>query len=328
VSFRRWALGPAVSAMLVAAAILFATPLARAILAAPGLDNEFSRGLGKLAPAHQVMHRVDPYSWRDLLLGIRYTKVTPVAMAYARRPEGDLLLDFYPASRAQAPCVVVVHGGGWNGGGRGDLAQLNSYLAGIGYAVVSIDYRLAPAHPYPAPVEDLKAAIAYLRAHAGELNIDPARLVLLGRSAGGQIAQQAAYTLKDRGIRGVIAFYSPADMVFGYRLPVNPLLLDSRKLMDDYLPGLTGDAARFAATSPIEAVDAQSPPTLMLHGRADVLVAFQHSTHLADRLEQKRVEHFLVDLPWAAHGFDYFFSGPGSQVGLYFMERFLAAVTK
>src|SRR3712207_6201694 len=98
-------------------------------------------------------------------------------MAYSK----SLLLDFYRAGgRSPAPCVVAIHGGSWVGGNRlddGTKRQLNDYLARRGYAVASIDYRLAPEWIWPAQREDLLAAVAFLRARAAELGSDPTRFV-------------------------------------------------------------------------------------------------------------------------------------------------------
>src|SRR6185437_2536684 len=89
-------------------------------------------------------------------------------------------------------------------------------LAGRGYAVADISYRLAPGAVWPAQRDDVLAAIAGLRGAAGRLGIDPDRIVVFGRSAGGQIAEAAAYWARDPGLRGVAAFYAPADMNFAY----------------------------------------------------------------------------------------------------------------
>ena len=84
----------------------------------------------------------------------------------------------------------------------------------------------------------------------------------------------------------------------------------------------------FRPLSPIEFADASSPPTLLFHGSRDVLVSHRHALRLDARLEALRVPHFTADLPWAVHAYDYVFSGPGSQISLYFLERFLAGVTR
>ena len=94
--------------------------------------------------------------------------------------------------------------------------------------------------------EDIHNAISYLCKHADELNIlIPINFVLLGRSAGAQIALLAAYTLHDPHVKGVIDFYGPADMVWGYSIPSNPLIMDSRKVMDElYRRPLSAGAAK------------------------------------------------------------------------------------
>ena len=120
---------------------------------------------------------------------------------------------------APAPCIVVIHGGSWANGDSTQLPGLNSYLAARGYVVAAINYRLAPDHRFPAARDDLLAAIEYLKGHAQELGIDPRRFVLLGRSAGAQLALLVAYTAGDAAIRGVVGFYGPADLVYGYRTP-------------------------------------------------------------------------------------------------------------
>ncbi|RYZ27659.1 MAG: alpha/beta hydrolase, partial [Chitinophagaceae bacterium] len=161
-----------------------------------------------------------------------------VSRKYEYDAVNGLSLDFYPAQKdGLLPCVVVVHGGSWAAGDSLQLPELNLELARAGYHVASINYRLAPGHHYPAPLEDLQQAILFLQQNAGQLNIDKTRFVLLGRSAGGQIALSAAYTMHNPSLRAVIDFYGPTDMVWGYENPTSPLVLDSRKIMEDYLGG-------------------------------------------------------------------------------------------
>jgi acetyl esterase/lipase len=334
-SARDWSSGaPArVAALLfLAAALLYAYPLVRAMETARRLEKDFGQGFGKRPASTEIpLQRHAPLVWADLLRGVPTLRApAPETFIYSRRDGLELRLDFYgtvAGNTRKSPCVVVIHGGGWDTGKREQLPALNTWLSGAGYTVATIDYRLAPEHAYPAPVEDAAAALAFLKTHAHELGVDPARFILLGRSAGGQIALQAAYTLKDPSIKGVIAYYAPADMVFGYSLPGNPLILDSRKVMDQYLGGgCIRHPENCRAASPLEFADANSPPTLLLHGKPDVLVSYKHTLHLEDKLDSLGVPHFSVKLPWATHGYDYMFSGPGSQISLYFIERFLARV--
>src|SRR5437879_1762954 len=107
----------------------------------------------------------------------------------------------------------MVHGGGWQSGNSREFAALNRGLAGRGYLVAAINYRLAPQYKFPAALEDVRQAIAYLKTHAADLGLDGNRLVLLGRSAGGQLALLAGYA-GDPAVRGGIAFFAPPDLRF------------------------------------------------------------------------------------------------------------------
>ncbi|MDB5047130.1 MAG: lip2 [Fibrobacteres bacterium] len=341
-SFRSGVLDKLAAALFLGSAVLYAATSLRAIRVAGGLEKEFAASWGNPAPPAGGFQRAKALSFPDLFKGVPIGDTAFTTLVYEHRDGRDLRLNFYAAAGPRpsadgnataashprlAPCIVVLHGGGWDGGVRSQLPDLNGFLAAEGYAVASLEYRLAPKYRYPAPVEDVADALAYLRAHAAELGIDSARFVLLGRSAGGQIALQAAYTLNDPAIKGVIAFYAPADMVFGYSLPTNPLIMDSRLLMRQYLGGGYPEVPEnYLGSSPVEHLAPSSPPTLLLAGRADVLVSFQHTVHMRAKMGALGVRHFIVDVPWGAHGFDYVFRGPGSQISLFFIERFLAAV--
>jgi acetyl esterase/lipase len=223
----------------------------------------------------------------------------------------------------------VVHGGAWNKGDNKQLPGLNNHLALMGYNVAVINYRLAPKYQNPAPVQDVHSAFTYLKQHAAELLIDTNNFVLLGRSAGAQIALLAAYTMHNKSIKGVIDYYGPADMVWGYSAPASPLVMDSRKVMSDYIGGTYQQVPeKFAASSPLGFIDNQSPPTLIIHGDNDVLVSPDHSRRLNEKLTQFGIKHFLLKLPWATHGFDFNLNGPGGQLATYTVERFLNMVTK
>lgn len=243
-----------------------------------------------------------------------------------------LPLDFYRPARTDgrpAPCVVVVHGGGWDSGDRAQLPELNHWLARRGYAVAAISYRLAPAHRWPAQREDTLAAIAFLKANAPELGIDATRLVLLGRSAGGQIAQVVAYTANDPAIRGLVALYAPSDLYFGYVNTHEDDMLKSPALMRQFLGGPPETIrAQYESASALNFVSPQSPPTLLLHGRNDAVSWYRHSVRLEARLARHGVRRAYVALPWATHAFDYSLRGPGGQLTTFAVEWFLAGVTK
>ena len=150
------------------------------------------------------------------------------------------MLDFYRAAGAAGhsprphsprPCVVVIHGGSWVSGNRlddGTKRWLNDWLARLGYAVASIDYRLSPEFKWPSQRDDLLAAIRFLQSNAATLGIDQNRLVLLGRSAGGQMATAAAYAEVIPGVRGIVDIYGPTDFDLTWEAATRPRSLDHR----------------------------------------------------------------------------------------------------
>jgi len=122
-------------------------------------------------------------------------------VTYVRRSHGklrhDLKLDLYlPAGDAPAPrpAIVFVHGGGWRAGVRANFAPMAIRMAERGYVAATISYRLSPEAPYPAAIHDVKAAVRWVRAHAGQYGIDPHRIAIAGGSAGGQIAALTGVT--------------------------------------------------------------------------------------------------------------------------------------
>ncbi|CAF1088421.1 unnamed protein product [Rotaria sordida] len=256
-------------------------------------------------------------------------KVSFRTLTYVTYDDATLTLDFYGSVvTGKRPCVIVIHGGSWTGGNSKQLPELNRHLAQAGYHCAAINYRLAPQWKCPAPIEDTAAALTFLRQHADELNIDQNNFVLLGRSAGGQIALLAAYTVQQSGIKGVINFYGPADMIWGYMTPTNPLVLDSRQTLAKYIGGDYFEMSdKYAASSPIEFVNRQTVPTLIFHGLPDSLVFYEHSRRLDAKLHQNDVPHYYLELPWATHGFDYNLNGPGGQLSTYAIDYFLNVVT-
>jgi acetyl esterase/lipase len=263
----------------------------------------------------------------------------PVAIETMQYADG-LALDFYrpaaaagAAGRSPRPCVVVIHGGSWVSGNRlddGTKRWLNDWLAGLGYAVASIDYRLSPQFQWPAQRDDLLAAIRFLRDHAVDLGIDADRLVLLGRSAGGQMAIAAAYAEVIPGIRGVVDVYGPTDFDLTWDAATRPRSLDHRHNLELFLGGSPETArAAYRSASGAMLVTPRAPPTLILQGGLDINV-FPEQAELLDRnLAAAGVPHALVVLPWAGHAFDFVnFNTPGAQIGRYATARFLASVTR
>jgi acetyl esterase/lipase len=296
--------------------LLLEQPCAQAWLIARDLPAKLAERFGPASPKEA------PFTFSGLF------RLWPEAAPMTTWTYSDSLkLDFYPAMRrVKAPCVIVIHGGGWDSGDRGQIPQFTFWLARRGYAVADISYRLAPDAIWPAQRDDVAAAVAFVKAHAGKWDIDASRLVLLGRSAGGQIAEACGYALHDRAIRGVVALYAPSDMRFAWTLGRPDDALNSPRLLRRFLGGTPETAGpAYDSSSALSLVTPESPPTLMVHGTIDTLVWHRHSIRLAARLAESGVPSFLVSLPWASHALDYNLSSPSGQLTTYSVEWFLEA---
>jgi acetyl esterase/lipase len=192
-------------------------------------------------------------------------------------------------------------------------------------AVAAVNYRKAPEHPFPAARDDVLAAIDYLREYAEALRLDMTRVVLLGRSAGGQLALSAARE-SDVPLRGLVLFYSPLDLAWSWRNPAELNGYDSHGTLRSYLGGSLDELPdRYRSASPLTGLR-DAPPTLILHGTADLLVSPVHSRRLDARLEELGIAHLLVEPPGGKHGLDANLSGPWGRVSTYAVERFLGSV--
>lgn len=320
------------TAALALSPIARAIPIARTLptrVATFGDTTEGATGDTTQRSLHGTLPRSTPLSLTRLVRAPTAPGVIVSTERFAAHPDGDLYVDVYRRPNAgSAPLVLAVHGGSWSGGTRHDLAPLNNYLAARGYVVASPDYRFAPQHPFPAARDDLRETIAYLRANATRLGIDPARVVMMGRSAGGELALLVAYTTPDVGIRGAVGYYAPSDLRYGFVHPSNPRVLNSTRVLEQYLSGTpttAGDA--YDAASPITFAST-AVPTLLMHGDSDELVSVMQSVRLDSSLGRAGRPHLLLRLPWATHGCDYNFAGPCAQLATFALERFLAAVTR
>jgi acetyl esterase/lipase len=310
------------------AAILFLLPVFQAWRIGATLPDALERAFGPLT-GEAKNRQPAAFSFSTLWFGSAPPAKNPERLEFARH--GDLALGLYfyrSANASPLPTVVVIHGGGWNGGSPEEFEAFNRRLAQAGYAVAAIEYRLAPQWPWPAQREDTLDALRFLRTHAGELGLDATRTVLLGRSAGGQIAEAVAYGAHDLSIRGCIAFYSPADLDFAYRYSEPDDILNSRQLLVDYTGGTPEEVpAVYAGGSGIALATSDSCPTLLMHGRNDPLVWNRQSERLDARLSELKVPHYFLELGWATHGFDFNPHGPGGQLSAYAVLHFLARVT-
>ncbi len=224
-------------------------------------------------------------------------------IAYGPLPaeQADLYLPDTP--RARRAAVVVIHGGGWVSGSRHANDYFCNVLAGHGVVVLNIDYRLAnkalPDTHWPAQLVDAQLAVRFLRAHAVELGIDPARLGAVGDSSGAQLAvflgvtqtimpgdEAALYPNQRPNVKAVVDQFGPMDLpgmgtfgigsieaMFGTATPPPDALLSA---------------------SPIPMVTAHAAPVYIIHGQGDRVAPFDASRQLVDALRAHRVPVELV----------------------------------
>jgi acetyl esterase/lipase len=258
-----------------------------------------------LPPAHEAGGGV------AVLAGVPYA-----ALPGARPLELDLYL---PAARP-APVVVFVHGGGWRVGSRHSAGPAYpgttafEAVARAGVAVASVDHRLSGEALWPAQLHDVKAAVRWLRARAGELGVDPERVYAWGESAGGHLAALLGLTAGDPGLEGevgvtgpssavaaVAAWYPPTDLpALPGDLGTDPAAADSREAQLLGAPVATVPD-RAAQASPVTHASPGAPPFLLLHGRADRLIPCVQSERLRDALQDAGVPVGLTTYDGADH---------------------------
>ena len=256
----------------------------------------------------------------------------------------SLTLDLYvpPASvrrpRSGFPFVVYVHGGGWMYGDKRssppfvDWPAVLASLAAKGYVVAAVDYRLTREARFPLQVEDVKAAIRWLRLRAPQYGIDRGRARVWGESAGAHLAGLIAVScgaaaLEPREVRnmfgvtsevtsrrasdcvqGGVTWYGVFDMatIQQQARDAHALSRDDRDAPEWRLLGCFATECRpaqLAAASPVTYVDRKDPPMLLVVGNADTTVPTQQTLEMADRLAAAGVEHEVLVLPGVNHNF-------------------------
>ncbi|HYP06911.1 MAG TPA: alpha/beta hydrolase, partial [Bryobacteraceae bacterium] len=229
-----------------------------------------------------------------------------------------------PNDSVARPIFIDMYGGSWQRGTPHGAGRFHRLMASRGYAVFAIDYRHAPEHRFPAQLDDVQAAIAFIEENAGRYYADSKRVVLCGRSAGAHLALLAAYRPDSVPVNAVIAFYPPTDLAQGYdELPV-PNPINVRYVLDQFLggpPEKFPDAYRFA--SPSTYVRAGLPPTLLIHGGRDHVVKPEFSRAMHQRLVDAGNTSRLIEIPWAEHAFDAVWFGLGNRVAQPSIDSFL-----
>jgi acetyl esterase/lipase len=232
----------------------------------------------------------------------------------------DLYLPVAPAAGKRSPAVVWIHGGGWAGGTKNEARakEICTTLAEAGYVAVSIDYKLGDG-AWPTNLLDCKNAVRFLRAHAGQYQIDAQRIAVAGGSAGGHLALMVGFTAGKKelepdapypgtssAVRCVIDMYGPADLLTRRQIAPDGKPTDAPRPLgaSQKIFGASAEndpVLRWA--SPVSHVTKNSPPVLILHGRADTTVDYAQSEELDRVLEQNGVPHELVFIEGVGHTF-------------------------
>jgi len=252
---------------------------------------------------------------------LEYSRVgQPVAMDVVEPLEGQ----------APFPAVVLIHGGGFRAGNRESWLKVAYRLAENGYVAATVSYRLSPRHQYPAHLEDVKAAVRYLRANAARFRIDPSRIGASGGSAGGTLALLLGLTSDHAAFEGsgpnqdqsseiqaIVNFYGATDFTKSYAPGAS---VDAAEVLPMFLGGdLEHSRPLHIQSSPLYWVTPDDPPVLTIHGTKDRFVGYDQAVALTERLGQAGVHAELLTLKDRDHGF----GGFGDD-----LERALQAMTR
>lgn len=232
-------------------------------------------------------------------------------LAYAADSPAQKLDLYLPTGKAGAPrpAIVVVHGGGWRGGDkrRGQWARIPAEYASDGYVAISVNYRLTGEAPWPAQIEDVKAAVRWLRAHAEKHAVDVNRIGAYGNSAGAHLVSLLGLAKQSDGLEGNGPYQEQSSLVQAVCASATPTdFLNWRepgvvpeRLGRTFLAGPSDtlrDRARQA--SPITYARGDAPPFLLIHGTADQTVPISQSDRFAKALRTagaEQVRYMIFD---------------------------------
>ena len=257
-------------------------------------------------------------------------------LTFAEVNSRKLKLDLYlPKIEEPPPLVVWIHGGGWRGGSK-DKPPFRE-ITKHGYALASISYRFTDEAIFPAQIHDCKAAIRWLRSHAGQFGYNADWIAVAGSSAGGHLAlllgvsgevdelegKVGSHLDQSSAVQAVIDFFGPSDFVLrGQTQPERAYTEKSGSfaLLGGVRAGtVTTEMEQLA--SPAHYVSAEDPPLLIFHGRADKVVLLDQSQRMAERYSSSGLQARLIILEDAGHGGKQFFSDQYFEAAREFLDQ-------
>lgn len=221
---------------------------------------------------------------------------------YGQAAGESLLLDaFVPQSPGPHPVAILVHGGGWSSGNKQDMEFLFEPLSKADFTWFSINYRLAPKHRWPACLQDVRAAVKWVKSNAAAYKGDPDKIALVGYSAGGHLVS-AAVTLPPNPstVQAVVGLAAPTDLVAdmqrrGGLSSALQHLFDKPQQLDEPTWKL------LRLYSPVQYIHSALPPFLLVHGTQDTSVPYDQSISLQTALTKQGVACDLITLQGASH---------------------------
>jgi acetyl esterase/lipase len=217
----------------------------------------------------------------------------------------DLHVDIYRPAEGAVPtraAILLVHGGGWAVGNRDAMAAMAASFAAKGFLALAIEYRLVGEAPWPAQLDDVKAAARWTADNADRLGIDPGRIVLAGCSAGGQLAMLTAAELRQEPrIAAVVALFPASEL----SVAAEP---EKGELNAVALLGPNASAEAVRSASPLHQITADYPPVFLLHGGGDWLIDPVASLRVYEKLRSLGVP---AELHIYARGLHEFSAEPG-----------------
>ena len=226
-------------------------------------------------------------------------------LRYSPHPETvlDIVQTRAPALKNR-PGVIVIHGGGWVGGDKESMLEpFGLPFVEHGFVVANVEYRLAPAAPAPAAVNDVLAAAKWLVDHAADYKVDPSQIIVTGNSAGGHLAMMIGMAPESAGlgpslkIAAIINFYGISDVADQLDGP------HFEQYAVTWLPDQPGRMELARKLSPITYVRKGLPPLLSIHGDADPTVPYEQSVRLTKALKAAGAHAELITVPGGKHGF-------------------------